>query len=138
MKIVIEKELCQPTDGWTVPGPYYHVVRIDEETGEREVLKTFDGDIKEAARYAEHELDIEALAVAWAENPDSFKASAPASLNNAQPIELEAYEGVVTTVNDDYVVIEYKDCVGSDELFFAKAGTYNIGGKVAICVFKQP
>lgn len=70
MRFVIEKELCDPPKG-----PYYHVVQVDDETGNREVLETFDGHIEDAARFAERKLDFHALEVAFARNPDTFSSS---------------------------------------------------------------
>lgn len=70
MRFVIEKELCNPPKG-----PYYHLVQIDEETGKREVLKTFEGDIKEAARFAERQLDFNELEVAYMRDPNLFSSS---------------------------------------------------------------
>lgn len=78
MKALIEKELCSPKsgeDGYAeIVGPLYYVYAVDEETGEKELLETFDGDIKEAARYAERQLDVNKLEVAYKENPDCFKS----------------------------------------------------------------
>ena len=59
------------------------------------LIKTVYGDIREAAREAERLLDIDALEVAYKENPDSFKSAfvgpenIAASLNNG----LEQMEG---------------------------------------------
>lgn len=71
MRFVIEKELCDPPKG-----PYYHVVQADDETGNREVLETFDGHIEDAARFAERELDFQELEVSYMRDPDLF-SSAP-------------------------------------------------------------
>ena len=131
MKIIIEKELCEPTDGWTVPGPYYHVVRIDEKTGEREVLKTFDNDIKDAAKYAEYELDVTALAVAYAENPKSFEQSI--SVSNSTPlIEIEQYKGVVSSISENFATVRYEDCTGNTQLFYMKPDNLKRGDVVMI------
>ena len=138
MKIVIEKELCNPIDGYTIPGPYYHVVGIDEETGRREVLKTFEKDIMAAARYAEREMDIDALEVAFKKNPDSFKSSVMLPPNYLpEPIEVESYEGTITTAGSDYTTVRYEDKTGNRQLFYAAPGNYSIGDKVAIIIFKQ-
>ena len=75
LKLVIEKELCHPTDSYTIPDPKYHVSWLNELTGEKEEVKVFDKDIKEAARFAEHELDVGCLAVAYKKDPDSFKST---------------------------------------------------------------
>lgn len=81
MIIKIEKELCNPINGEIV-GPKYHVVTIDEE-GKREVLETFDGDIKEAAAYAQRKLDFNELEIVYNENPNVFKSVIPGmELNN--------------------------------------------------------
>ena len=73
-KIVIEKELCDPKNGEVV-GPYYHIVQIDDEKNERTLLHTVDGNIEEAARYAERELDLEKIEIAYQENPDMFSSA---------------------------------------------------------------
>ena len=72
-KIVIEKELCDPKNGEVV-GPYYHIVQIDDENGQRTLLHTVDGDIKEAARYAERNIDFEQLEVAYQQDPNIFSS----------------------------------------------------------------
>lgn len=94
-KLVIEKELCNPTDGYTIPRPYYHVCVIDEQTGEKKEIKTFEKDIKEAARFAEHELDCGLIEIAYRENPDSFKATTPVTLesltNNTAAFKFDFY-----------------------------------------------
>jgi hypothetical protein len=82
MKVIIEKELCHPQNGELV-GPHYHITKVDEHTGEREFVKTIDGDIKEAARFAERELDLNVLEVAYRENPDSFKSSVSYGATNS-------------------------------------------------------
>lgn len=139
MKIVIEKELCQPTDAWTIPGPYYHVVRVDEETGEREVLKTFEGDIKEAARFAERQVDFNALEVAYQENPNAFKSTMSFSntTKDVKSLELETYEGTVTGASNQFTTICYDDCTNNRQLFYAKPGDYKYGDKVSIVVIKM-
>lgn len=145
MKIVIEKELCNPIDGWTIPGPYYHVVRIDEETGEREVLKTFEKDIEKAARFAQHELDVHVLEVAYKKNPDSFKSVTSYSTSSIyngntliEPIpNLEVYEGTVTGAGDRFTTICYEDCNGNRQLLYAKPGDYKYGDKVNILLWKN-
>lgn len=71
MIVTIEKELSGPHDG-----PYYHVYRTDDE-GNKELIKTIDGDIKEAARVAERAIDFEALQVAYEKSPDSFRSNIP-------------------------------------------------------------
>lgn len=64
--IRIEKELCNPQNGELV-GPYYHVIANNE------IIKTFT-DIQEAAKFAEHKLDWNALEIAFKENPNCFKS----------------------------------------------------------------
>ena len=73
MKYLIEKELCDPQNG-NIVGPYYHVYSIDDNNN-KTLLKTFDGDIKEAARFVERQVDMESLEVAYMENPNAFKSS---------------------------------------------------------------
>lgn len=73
MKVRIEKELCNPVNGEIV-GPKFHVFKVDEETEEKELLETFDGDIKEAARFAERNLDFDILEVAYKEDPNAFSS----------------------------------------------------------------
>lgn len=92
-RLVIEKELCQPTDAWTIPGPYYHVCVINEDTGEKTELETFERDIKEAARYAERQMDLGALEIAYRKNPDSFKStiSSTSLFNNTADIKWDFY-----------------------------------------------
>ena len=77
MKVLIEKELTDPTDSYEIPQPWYHVYLVNEETGEKTYDSRFRGDIKEAARYAERLLDLNKLEVAYKENPDSFKSCSP-------------------------------------------------------------
>lgn len=138
MKIVIEKELCNPIDAYNIPGPYYHVVRIDEETGEREVLKTFEKDIKEAARYAERELDIEKLAIAYKENPKSFESCTHIDADSIKPVtEFFSYEGTVTGAGDRYTTIRYEDTNGNAQLFYGPPGNYKYGDKISILFWKK-
>ena len=77
MTVRIEKELCNPVsvNGYCeVPGPYYHIYKVDED-GNKELVKTVDGDIKEAAREAERVLDFDALDVVWKEKgPEAFSS----------------------------------------------------------------
>lgn len=80
MTVRIEKELCNPVKnerGYAeVPGPHYHIYKVDE-SGKKELVKTVDGDIKEAAREAERLLDLNVLEVAYKEHgPDHFKSTA--------------------------------------------------------------
>lgn len=139
MKVVIEKELCHPVNGEIV-GPYYHVVRYTDD-GEREVLKTFDGDIKEAARYAEHEIDVEVLAVAYKENPDSFSSVSAFSIPNDYKPSYEAvvYEGKVVSIDADYITVRYVDGTGNAQLFYASPNDkYELGDKVELVAIFNP
>lgn len=77
MRFVIEKELCDPPKG-----PYYHVVQVDDETGNRKVLETFDGHIEEAARFAERKLDFHEIEVAFVRDPDSLSSAIKIDYNN--------------------------------------------------------
>lgn len=69
MKYLIEKELCDPENG-NIVGPYYHVYSVDNNN--KTLLKTFDGDIKEAARFVERQVDMNCLEVAYMENSSAF------------------------------------------------------------------
>lgn len=76
--VFIEKELLNPVsiNGYAeVVGPYYHVYRFNENLEKEEIFVETSGGIKEAARRAEHELDVEKLAIAYKENPNSFKST---------------------------------------------------------------
>ncbi len=102
MKVRIEKELCSP-----VNGPKYHVVKVDEKTGEKELLKTFDGDIKEAARFAERKVDFDVLEVAYKENPHSFDSTGYSSTssihfdsNAAEPLTKDEVRKFVGMFNE--------------------------------------
>ena len=85
MFILIIKELCDPVNGEIV-GPHYHIYRVDEKTKEKEYIKTIDGDIKEAARYAERQLDINVFAIALDEYPMAFSSCiSPEQMEQFQP-----------------------------------------------------
>ena len=80
MTVRIEKELCDPVsvNGYCeVPGPLYHIYKVDEE-GKKTFVKTVEKDIKEAAREAQRLIDIDVLEVAYKEKgPDAFSSVAP-------------------------------------------------------------
>ena len=76
--IFIEKELLDPVNGEIV-GPYYHVYQLDENSNKIELFVTKTGDIKDAVREAERQLDIMALAIAYADDPKSFSSVMPSS-----------------------------------------------------------
>jgi len=88
MKAIIEKELCNPVNGQIV-GPYYHLYSVDEE-GNKTSLNTFN-DIKDAAREAERQLDLDAIEVAYQRNPHSFESVV--DLDNVSTEYDEFFEG---------------------------------------------
>ena len=82
--VFIEKELLNPVNGEIV-GPYFHVYTIDKEGNKTEIFVEKSGSIEKAARRAEHELDFNTLAVAYAENPNSFSSCVSASPLRSEP-----------------------------------------------------
>ena len=92
--VFIEKELLDPVsvNGYAeTVGPYYHVYKINDNLEKEELFIEKSGDIKEAARYAERNLDFDALAVAYKENPESFRSvSVPC---NTIPVSKEPHNG---------------------------------------------
>lgn len=72
--VFIEKELLGPVNGEIV-GPYYHVFVLDEEGNKNELFVEKSGDIKAAVREAERQMDLNLLAVAYKENPNSFRST---------------------------------------------------------------
>lgn len=90
--ILIEKELLNPVNGEVV-GPYFHVYTMNENGDKTEIFVEKSGSIEKAARRAEHELDFSTLAVAYAENPNSFSSCVSASPLKSEPeIKLTAEE----------------------------------------------
>ena len=79
--IFIEKELLNPVNGEIV-GPYYHVYQLDENGNKIELFVTKTGDIKDAVREAERELDIMAVAIAYSADPNSFYSCTLVSQEN--------------------------------------------------------
>ena len=73
MKVIIEKELCDPVNGEIV-GPLYHIYKVDEETGKKELIETVDGNIGEAARVAERTVDFNTLEIAYYQDPNCFSS----------------------------------------------------------------
>lgn len=71
--ILIQKELCNPIDAYTIPGPYYHIYIVHDD-GELEFVKTEES-IEEAARYAERVLDFDKLALAYENDPSAFSSA---------------------------------------------------------------
>jgi hypothetical protein len=141
-KFFIEKELCHPTDAYHIPGPFYHVVSVDEETGEREVLKTFDNDVKEAAEFARRKLDFEVLQVAYQNDPHSFDSTGcfktTSAIESCAPvIDVEQIEGEVSAIHCDYVAVRYVDSLGYPQLLYLKPGNYECGDKVEILVINK-
>ena len=112
LKLIIEKELCHPTDEFTIAGPKYHVSWVDELTGEKEEVKVFDKDIKEAARFAEHELDVGCLAVAYKKNPDSFKST----LNNFSSISPISSTSAIRIEDPAFSLIDFNEDTFNDIL----------------------
>ena len=76
----IEKELCDPVsvNGYCeVPGPLYHIYKVDED-GSKTFVKTVERDIEKAAREAQRLIDIDILEVAYKEKgPDAFSSVGP-------------------------------------------------------------
>ena len=91
--VFIEKELFNPDIFCNIKGPYYHIFYYNEN-GKKIILHTEkSGDIKEAARRAERELDFNTLAVAYAENPNSFKSiTSNYEIKNAADLEFDLNE----------------------------------------------
>ena len=78
-KTLIEKHLLQPktVDGIAqVDGPEYYVYRVDE-TGNKELVDVVVGDVKEAVRRGETALDLDAIEMAFRDNPHSFDSVGP-------------------------------------------------------------
>ena len=97
MKYIIEKELCDPQNG-NIVGPYYHVYSVDDDNN-KTLLQTFDGDIKEAARFAERQLDFNALEVSYNENPNVFKSCILNEPKEDYVIESSSYDEETGVVN---------------------------------------
>jgi len=138
----IKKELCDPVNGEVV-GPYYHLYKVKDD-GTEELIESFNGDIKAAARRAEQIVDLEALDIAYEQNPNCFSSVAfPPNYYNVRsnapgafkPIEVDSYEGKVTRVNEDFVAVNYKDETGENQIFYANPGKYKMGDKVQILVW---
>ena len=99
-KVLIEKELRNPfaVDGIAQPdGPYYALYALGEDGSKGSPITVVKGDIKEAAREGERLLDMSALAIAYKENPNSFKSN----LDNCPKLENVVPTAVVLTTWED-------------------------------------
>ena len=144
----IKKELCSPVNGEVV-GPYFHLYKVKDD-GTEELIESFDGDIKAAARRAEQIVDLEALDIAYEENPNCFSSSVlfPPNYCNVRsntpgvfkPVEVDSYEGKVTRVNEDFVAIHYKDSnfdSYNNHMLYVKPGKWKIDDEVEILIWPK-
>ena len=112
-KVLIEKELRNPfvVDGYAEPdGPYYAIYVPDEEGHKGSPIEVIKGDITKAVREGEKVLDLALLAIAYKENPDSFKSCI--CMNNIPKTEPTAV--VLTSWEDVENVVRLCDKVKSE------------------------
>ena len=78
-KTLIEKHLQQPkmVDGIAqVDGPDYYVYKVDDN-GNKEIADIVSGDVRDALRLGERILDLDAIEMAFRDNPSSFDSVGP-------------------------------------------------------------
>ena len=136
MKVIIEKELCQQHDPYNLEWPLYHVIKVDEETGERTLLETFEKNIEEAARYAQRMLDIDVLEVAYQKDPHAFSSTGYVDLDTFPIIDIEQYEGKVINVNNNFAVVKFVNHLDQEKLINIRPD-YKVGDKILIDIFKD-
>ncbi len=107
-KVVIEKELAEPQNG-NICGPFYHVYSVNENTGEKEELKVFDGDIKEAAGFAERNIDFQLMEIAYQTDPNCFSSSVKLDIKNESFLTKEIFQNILNAIKDYHQEKKEKD-----------------------------